>query len=274
MKLNKKTILSALLMCLCATMMGQPAQTPDWLEQDEKITNNHLFCHVDLNYGNVYSMAISSMATGYLNYLMGNSLFENGLTYDHYHGRLDGENIKYRELSPMGIHARELFNTLMPGVKIGYKSAMPGTFNWGVYAMGHYKLDQFELRDPGQEAYVRHRLQYVRAGGGLHLTFGKLASPYRVIIEAGCQYSLPIGYQGYSHDKKQLNKGLTSHFAIKLGGPDYLQDIGFFADIDHFNTFDKDYEVNGTMPHAGNTLRNFAVGFQCSVTFMQGQRRH
>lgn len=270
----KKVFLFVFTLLTASSVFAQPG----WMDEDNGgPKNDHLFWHVDLNYGNLYPAAVSSIVTGYLNYLMKQAVFETGVTYDVYHGKLNDETIKYREYSPLGVRARELFNTVQPGFKIGYKSNNNGNFNWGVYAMGHYKLDQLELRDPGQDSYMHHRLQYVKAGGGLHFTIGRQVgedSWRRLIIEAGCQYSLPIGYKGYSHDKKELGKGISSHFALKLGGPAYLQDIGFFFDYDHFNTFNKDYTApDGSQPHANNTLRNFTIGFQCSVTFLQGQDR-
>lgn len=272
MKINWKCIAAALVILMSGSNIAALAEE-DWLNEDAKIKNDHFYHHIELNYSNAYSLAISSIATGYLNYLLGDAIFENGYGHEIYQGEIAGQEVKYREFNQLGVKARELFNTITPSIRLGYKTNWKGNFNMGVYAMGTYKLDQFETKMPGDNEYLRHRLQYAKAGGGLHFTFGHLESPTRVIVEAGCQYAIPIGYRGFSHDKNQLNKGITSHFSIQMGGPKYLQNIGFFLDYDHFDTFDKNYTVDGIQPHAGSTFHNFTVGFQCSVTFLQGQKR-
>lgn len=242
-------------------------------ELDEGIRNDNFYHHIELNYSNAYSVAISSIVTGYMNYLLKDGFFENGFGHEVYRGEIGGQEVKYREFNQLGVTARDLLNTFTPSIRLGYKTTWQGKFNIGVFAMGTYKFDRFETKAPGQTEFLTHRLQYVKAGGGIHITIGKRFLPTRLIIEAGCQYAIPIGYRGFSHDKKQLNKGITSHFSIKMAGKDYLQNIGFYADFDHFDTFDKNYTIDGVMPHAGSTFHNFTVGFQCSVTFDQGQNR-
>ena len=271
MKINWKNI-AALIMIACFGNQVVNAEE-DWLNEDNHIKNDHFYRHIELNYGNVYSLAISSIATGYINYLLKDALFENGYSHENYRGKIGGQEAKYREFNQLGIQARELFNTITPSIRLGYKTTWNSPFNIGIFAMGTYKFDQFETKLPGDDGYTRHRLQYAKAGGGLHFAFGRLTSPTRVIVEAGCQYAIPIGYKGFNSDRDQLNKGLTSHLSIQMGGPDYLQNIGFFAEYDHFNTFDKKYTIDGVQPHANSTFRNFTIGFQCSVTFLQGQNR-
>lgn len=272
MRINWKFIAASLISLMLGSNTVTSAEE-DWLNEEAHIKNNHFYHHIELNYSNAYSLAISSITTGYINYLLKEDLFENGYTHEIYNGKIAGQDVKYREFNQLGIKARELFNTITPSIRLGYKTNWRGSFNIGIFAMGTYKLDQFETKLPGDNEYLRHRLQYAKAGGGLHFTFGHIKSPTRVIVEAGCQYAFPIGYRGFSHDKKQLNEGLTSHFSIQMGGPDYLQNIGFFVDYDHFDTFNKNYTIDGTQPHGGSTFHNFSIGFQCCVTFLQGQNR-
>lgn len=263
---------------LLAVLAVLPSAAQSWLENHNEtvhIKNPNLYCHVDINSGNVYTMALATVATGYINYGIKRNLFETAFVVDLLSAENDGEKIKTKINSPLGLTMRELFNDINPVVKIGYKSNSSGLVNWGIYASAQYKLHQFRADCNGD--YERFRYQRVGFGGGLLGFFGRLSDPFHVVVEAGASYSIPVAFSTSAWDspqKSQLGKGLTSHFAVKFGGSDTFQNIGVFVDIDHFDLFDKKYESNGgTRPFENMKFKNICLGVSMSVTFGQADNR-
>ena len=88
----------------------------------------------------------------------------------------------------------------------------------------------------------------------------------RVIIEADCRYSLGLACKSpLGTDKKQLNDGLVSHFAIKLASRGMMQNVGVYADINHFNLW-KDFRPN-------QKLKNMTFGLTWTITPQQVDER-
>lgn len=252
----KKLILTAF--AFCSICMGIQAQS------DVKIKNHHLIFNGDIASGNPYIMAGSSVITGLLNYyLLNNAFFENSFIYGFYSTNVDG--LKAKTMNPMGLTARELFNNIQLGLKLGYQTYSPEFFNCGVYVSAHYKIDQFKVGYDDDNMH-RHRAQRVLFGVTALMSLGSMAQPSRVIIEAGLRYSFGLSYiSPLGNDKNQLNNGLISHYAIKIASRGMLQNIGIFADINHFNMW-KNYRPN-------QKLNNFTMGITWTITPQQVEER-
>ena len=69
-------------------------------------------------------------------------------------------------------------------------------------------------------------------------------------------YKSPLG-----DDKNQLNDGLVSHYAIKLASRGMWQNIGLYADINHFNMW-KDLRP-------GQELNCYTFGITWTITPQQ-----
>ena len=163
---------------------------------------------------------------------------------------------------PDGVSIKKLsWKTL----KIGYQTYSPEFVNAGIYASAHYKLDQFQV-GVDDDHMANHRAQRVLVGATALLSLGSMGQASRVIIEAGCRYSLGLAYKSpLGTDKKQLNDGLVSHFAIKLASRGMMQNVGIYADINHFNLW-KDFRPN-------QKLNNMTFGLTWTITPQQVDER-
>lgn len=270
----KSKIIAFILMVL----VGFNANAQSWLENhhDElKVKNPNLYFHVDVNSGNVYTMAASTVLLGYINYGLKRNVFETGYVMDFISAKNGSEKIKTKMNSPLGFRCSELFNDIMPDIKLGYKSNSPGGANWGIYVDVKYKMHQFKM-DCGNKELDKFRYSRVGFGGGIMGIFGKLTDPYHVIIEAGACYNIPLSFNTTAwtdSDSKQLSKGVTSHFSVKFGGADSFQNIGLFVDIDHNNLFDSNFEKNNIRLFNDLTFKNVCVGVSFSVTIGQTDKR-
>ena len=238
--------------------------TSSQARREDKVKNHNIIFNGDLTAGNLYTFAASSVVTGLANYyLLNNAFFENSFAYNFYSTNVDGLDAK--TLNPMGLTARELFNNLQVGLKFGYQTYRPEFFNYGIYGTAHYKTDQLKV-GYDEENMSYHRAQRVLVGATALLSLGSMEKPSRVIIEAGCRYSLGFAYKSpISNDKDQLNNGLVSHFGIKLASRGLLQNVGVFADITHFNMW-KNFLPN-------HKLKNWSVGFTWTITPQQADER-
>lgn len=247
--MKKSIIIILTLICLCVNVMAG---------NGIKVRNHNLIFNGDIAFGNPYSAAIASMATGLANYhLLNNAFFENSFIYSVY--STDVDNLKVRTMNPMGITAQELFNNVQLGMKIGYQTYTPGFFNIGIYASGHYKLDQFKV-GYSDDGMGYHRAQRLLVGATVLFSLGSMSQSSRVIIETGCRYSIGLNYKSpTSTDSDQLNNGIVSHFAIKLANRGMMQNIGLFADINHFDMW-KD---------SGKKLKNYTFGITWTITPQQ-----
>ncbi|MCD8296975.1 MAG: hypothetical protein LUC88_05320 [Prevotella sp.] len=224
-----------------------------------------MISNIELASGSPYTFAASSIITGLANYyLLNDAFFENSFIYGLYTMNVDG--LKARTMNPMGITASEFFNNIQAGYKIGYQTYNPEFFNCGIYASADYKLDQFKI-GTDHDDMQRHRAQRILVGATALVSLGSMDKPTRIIIEAGCRYSIGLSYKSpMSDDNSQLNNGLISHFAVKVASRGMLQDIGIFADINHFNLW-KDY-------NPGQKLKNITLGFTWKITPQQADKRY
>lgn len=88
----------------------------------------------------------------------------------------------------------------------------------------------------------------------------------RVIVEAGVRYSLALAYKSpIEEDKNQLNNGLVSHYAIMLAGRKMWQNVGIYADINHFDMWKNLYP--------NRKLDNYTFGITWTITPQQVDKR-
>lgn len=233
-------------------------------QSNVRIKNHHLIFNSELVSGSPYTIAASSVMTGLVNYyLLNDAFFENSFAYSLYSTNVDG--LKVRTMNPMGLTVRELFNDIQIGLKLGYQTYSPEFFNCGLYMSAHYKLDQFEV-GYDNDNMSRHRAQRVLVGATALFSLGSMEQSSRVIIEAGCRYSLGVAYKStLGTDKKQLNNGFVSHFAIKMASRGMLQNIGVYMDINHFNMW-KDFRPQ-------QKLNKLTFGLTWTITPQQVDQR-
>lgn len=251
----KKTFILFVLLGLCTNILAQ---------SNVRFKNHHLILNGDIASGNPYTMAVSSVITGLANYyLFNDAFFENSFAYTLYSTNED--NLKVKTMNPMGLTASELFNNIQVGLKFGYQTYSPEFFNAGVYASAHYKLDQFKI-GYNDDNMQKHRAQRALFGVTGLASLGSMGQASRVIIEAGLRYSMALAYNSpIGSDKDQLNNGLTSHYAIKLASRGMWQNIGIYADIDHFNLW-KNF-------NSGKKLNSYTVGITWTITPQQVEDR-
>lgn len=198
-----------------------------------KMSAQHFYHRMDVSTSNIYTFVAANLATAGLNALTDDMLFDNAYSYTYYN--LSSNTLKTKMRDITGLTARDLFSDVMVGAKLGYQSFSPGSFNWGVYGSAHYKTNQFGTKV--SDAVSNHCIQKAMLGGGVMFTLGNIESNTRVIIEAGLRYDVPLSYKGAfgTETKDVLNSGLSSHYAIRFGGTSWLQGIGVYADIPHYN---------------------------------------
>ena len=256
----RTTLLHVLLPALLLAGGGGAAQAQGGLRHD-RAKNHNLYIRAELASGNIYPMA-ASMVTGLFNYWLDRPVFETSYAYSFLNAHCDGQPLDVARYKASGITARDLFNDIEAGLKVGWQTYTTRLFNWGVYASGHYKIDQFKVQAPGEEAYDRHRIHRAQLGLNAFTTIGSMDSPLKATIEAGCRYNIGCLYHSpYGDDAGSLNNGLTSHFALKLAGEFLLQDIGVFANINHYNLL-RGQDVRGGVDDIGG----WTIGLTFSLT--------
>ena len=198
----------------------------------------NFYHRLDVGSSNIYTFVLSNLVTGYANYLSHDMLFDNSYIYTIYRGKMGGEKIETKAYSPMGLTAKEVFNDVYGGVKLGYQSDLMGKVNWGIYASGHYRVNQVKVLFPGDDVYKAERFQYFKPGMGILLTFGGIDQKVKVQLEAAARYDLPVGYSGAMEGKASdiLKSGISSHFAVKIAGFSWLS-AGLFADFTHHDIY-------------------------------------
>ena len=230
----------------------------------EKIRNHNLIFNVDVTSGNVYAFAASSAVTGLANYyLFRSAFFENSFAYSFYSTNVSG--LDARTLNPMGMTARELLGNIGVGLKLGYQTYHTGFFNYGAYATAHYKSDRLKV-GYDSDSMTHHHAQRALLGGAALLSLGSMEQPSRVIVEAGLRYSLPIAYSSpESDDNIRQAGGLATHFGVKLASRGLLQNVGLFADIDHFSRWKNHPQ--------GHKLKDWSIGITWTITCEQADNR-
>ncbi len=229
-----------------------------------KAKNNHLYFHVELAAGNIYTAAFPSLLTWGLNELTKSNIFESAVEYADFHGELNEKDLKIRNYNMLGYTANELFNNIHPSIKFGYQTRTLSNFNWGAYATAEYQQNQFKSRYKGDGfTYEKNRLQRAYFGGALFAVIGGVDKKYRFVIEAGCKYAMPLSYEGpLAEDKDGIDKGLVSHFGFKVTGAKAIQDLGIYADFGHYDI----------LKDATSTLKGWNIGLIWTVT--PGQREN
>lgn len=262
MKNSKFAIISFICILLSSVNVIGQNYTPNY-------HSHNFYLHVEMNAGNIYPFAGWSILSGALNSALKYNLFESGFAYDLY----TGTGNKTKNNSPIGFNAVNIFNHIQPGIKLGYYSDyINSPFNWGILATAGYKINQFKLDNFG--SYTRQNIQRMQLGALLLLAFGKNGASTQAMIEVGARYNIATNYKGGDiHDKNALTNGLSSHFALKFGGSGWLQNIGVFADFDHYTLYNKEYEINGVKPFINNNLKNITIGVCVTVTPSQADRR-
>lgn len=224
----------------------------------------HFYHRLDVGSSNIYTFVVSNIVTGYVNYLTHDILFDNSYIYTLYSGDIDGIKIKTKGFNPMGVTARELFNDTFGGVKLGYQSDFISVFNWGLYASVHYKVNQVKSLFPEMEDYRNERFQYLKPGVGVLFTFGDMESKIKVQVEAAARYDMPMGYKGVAGTKANevLNKGISSHFSIKVAGYSWLS-AGLFADFNHYDLYEN--------MAGGSHFKSCSFGVTFTITPKRGE---
>lgn len=199
----------------------------------------HFYHRLDVGTGNIYSFVAGNLITAGLNAAADDMLFDNAYSYTHTKLSAVGQSVDTKGYNVMGLTARDLFNDVRLGAKLGYQSFSPGSFNWGIYGSAHYKVNRFKTALDGGADLSKHNVQRALLGGGVMFILGNIGSSTRVIIDAGLRLDMPISYKGACGNKAAdvLNSGLSSHYSIRFGGTGRLQGVGVYADIPHYNMF-------------------------------------
>jgi len=230
----------------------------------QRIRNNHLFFHVDMAAGNLYTAALTSFTTWGLNEVTQSNIFENALEIPFYSGESAANVMEVKNYDMIGYTAHDLFNTLHPSLKLGYVSNGLSEMVFGFYASAEYCFNQFKTQPPGATTFSSNRMQRALIGGSAFLVFGGLGKKYHFMVEAGSHYSIAMAYKGlYGSDKGVLNNGLTSHLGLKLSGQGALQDFGVYADFNHFDL----------LKTPTDKIRGWSIGLLWTVTPGQGDNR-
>lgn len=215
----------------------------------------HLFKRIDVGTDNGYTYMMEVMATSMINVATKSPLTEPCWNFGivsadgdmKLYNSFDSDNgdDPDKESLPEALKptAHNLFSNISAGGKIGYISDLKGSVNYAVYGSAHYNFRQlkagFDLANQKTS-----RCQY---GGGILLSFGSIESSTRFIIDCGLRYNIPLSYSGSvegSH-KDILNKGLTSHYSMKLSlGGELSCAIGLGFNCMHYNLF-KDGSLAG-----------------------------
>ena len=223
----------------------------------------HLYYRMDVATDNIYTFAAANLATAGINALTDEMLFDNAYTYTDIQNVDDNSNASIKTPNILGLTARDVFGDITVGGKLGYQSFFPGSFNWGVYGSAHYRVNQYKVEYDDPEASFRNNVQRLMLGGGILLNLGSVESSTRIVLEAGLRYEIPIHYKGISELKQSelLNKGLSSHYALRINGNGFLQGLGVYADIPHYKMFKKSGIQYGTP-----NVKMYSFGIMYTIT--------
>lgn len=230
----------------------------------DKAKSHNLYFRIDLASGNIYPV-VTSMATGLFNYWLDQPLFETSYNYSFITAKYNDEKLDVKKYKFNGLTAHDLFNDVQVGIKLGYQTYSTELFNFGLYASGHYKIDQFQIKGAGDAGYCNHNIHRIQLGLNAFTSIGRMGDPLKVSIEAGCRYNIGCLYKNpYDNDTDMLNNGLCSHFALKFAGEGILQDFGVFANFNHYNLL-KEKEIIGGV----NEIKGWSIGLTFSLTPQQ-----
>lgn len=227
------------------------------------IDAQHFYYRLDVGTNNIYSFAVANLATAGLNTLVDDMLFDNAYTYTYIQAKDNQQSVETKGYNIAGITARDLFSDITTGIKLGYQSYYPSTLNWGIYGSAHYRINQFKTIYPNYDDAFRHNVQRLLLGGGLFFNIGNIESSTKVVIEAGIRYETPLHYNGINGLKLSdaLNKGVSSHYAIRINGNGAFQGLGIYADVPHYKLF----KETGKQKVSTN-VRMFTFGVVYTIT--------
>lgn len=208
------------------------------LREHDRAQHNNFYHKVELNYGNIYSFALTSCLTGLINYLVDDAIFETGFGVPIYREQT-GPQYSFARQNLLGVQPRDLIHNFDCALKLGYQTYDPQFFNIGICAIAAYKYEPFcgvFLQDDETVTFPSS-IKRALFGGNLLLFLGEMGMSTRVTLEAGLRYSYGIAFNDSSSltNKSALNNGLVSHYAVSIGGPGFFQNIKLFADITHFS---------------------------------------
>jgi len=229
-----------------------------------QVLGQHTYFNVDLTTGNVWPYAVYTTAATLLNDITRSNIFESSVEYNIRSGKTDGEKMGFKSYKQgeLQVKARELFQLIQPSLKIGYVSSIQGNVNWGLYAIGAYRTEQFKVSPiKADNDYSQQRMQRFLAGGSVFVVLGGADKKLHLMLEAGARYNMSIGAKGVLGNKNAFNDGITGHYAIKFTGPALqgIGDIGVYVDVDHF-----DYLKSNTQK-----FRKVNIGLLTCLTFGQ-----
>lgn len=244
--MNKiRTSLIVLALCFTATASAQ----------------RRFYHRLDVGASNVYTFAVSNLVTSFANYFTHDMLFDNSYVYTVYGGRVNGATVKTKAYNPIGVSSSDLFNDAFAGVKLGYQSDLIGNFNWGIYASNHFRVNQFKAKFSDMDNYTKERVNYLKPGVGLLLTFGGIEKKAKVQVEVAARYDFPINYKGIfgSSTTDVLGKGVSTHYSMKVAGYSWFS-AGAFADVCHYDL----YKDNGA-------FKPYSFGVTFTITPKRGE---
>ena len=239
--------------------------------QKKTVRNQSFFRHIDLELGNIFSLAAFSLAGGLLNMAVSDKLCREAFLITPISAKsntidLDVENYKWNH-----IDANDLFKDIQIGGNLCYQSQR-GVFNAGMFASLHYRINQFKVEDKNQNSMLKHNVHRIIPGINTIFSFGDLTSArIRTYIEAGIRYAIAVNYSNpYNLETNDLNNGFISHFAVYVApNPDFfLQDIGLFIDINHYNLAKSD-KISSTI----SDMKMWTLGIQFSISRGQAEER-
>ena len=234
------------------------------IAESSQAQSRHFYHRIDIGSGNAYTFVGSNLITSFANYFAHDILFDNSFNYSVFSGEaINGAKIRTKPENLLGLTARDLLNDATAGIKLGYKSDNFGSFNWGIYGSAHYKINQYKARVDDTDEYSHERFSYFRPGIGAYLLFGSVENRTKFQIEAGAQYNIPLSYKGLIDGKKDvLNSGITTHWALKIGGAHDFSG-GIFVDINHFDIF---------IPSVAKKMKMYTFGITLTITPRRGEK--
>jgi len=167
----KKRIFTLIVLALALTnIMTVSAQGG---RNREKAKSHNLYFRVETASGNIYPV-VTSMVTGLFNYWLDQPIFETSYNYSFLTAKYGNEKLDVKNHKFNGLTARDLFNDIQVGLKIGYQTYTPDLFNFGIYASGTYKIDQFQVKGFGETDYQNHNIHRAQLGLNAFTTIGRM----------------------------------------------------------------------------------------------------
>lgn len=264
-KIYMKKLYSAIISICCITScINMYAQGRSY--NGVRARHNNFYHKVELNYGNLYSFAISSCLTGVVNYLIDDTVFETGFGFPVY--RVQNESPYYfAPQNPLGVQLKDLLHNYEAGLKLGYQTYDPRFVNFGICAVASYKFEPFIGNILIEDVTIANPSSIQRAliGGNIMLYLGEMGMSTQVTLEVGLRYSYGLSLTDSSKTitQESLKNGIVSHYAITVGGPGFLQNIKLFADVNHYDLIKNSYL----------RLSPIYVGFSWTITPQQSDNK-